>query len=139
MSSERRPTGLYYEVRTELLSQGDIFDDVPLAYPTVADEIVADSEEVVESSRRFLSGPFDIGKAMLITPTCCMRAQPSGQGYAHPVRTLVPIRTINELMEMGIFDESKRGLADRRDGLINYMYLPADTAIALEESKDIPE
>jgi hypothetical protein len=41
VASERRPDdGDYYESRLELFSQGDIFRDVPLAYPLPADEIV---------------------------------------------------------------------------------------------------
>lgn len=135
MGHERRPSGPYYERRNDLLSQGDLFVDVPLAYPTPADEIatedgVADEETV----RRFISGPLDFGIAMLITPTCSMRSQAENRDYAHPVRTLVPVRPLAELHELGIIDQAKHRLAEKRDSLINYMYLPADPDLALPES-----
>jgi hypothetical protein len=87
----------YYEPEsTDLFSQGDIFRDVPLAYPTVLGELRAgedlddeDSDDwLAAGKRRFLSGPLDFGHTMLITPTCAMSAQ-GAFGYAHPVRTLV--------------------------------------------------
>jgi hypothetical protein len=62
---------------------------------------------------------------MLIIPTCSIRAQ-AAVGYAHPVRTLLPVRPFQELVEAGLLDRSKAGLACKRDALINYMYLPAD-------------
>ena len=87
MPRERRPADQdYYEERLAFLSQGDIFRDVPLSYPLPAREIAADEGG---GARRFLSGPLDFGTGMLITPTCSMRAQGT-EGYAHPVRTLVP-------------------------------------------------
>lgn len=135
MAYERRPNGRYYESRTALLSQGDIFADVPLAYPTPACEIAIETDGLTpERSRTFLSGPLDYGLAMLITPTCSMRSQTTGRQYAHPVRTLVPIRPVSELIAMGILDDAKRGLAERRDSLINYMWLPADAHFGFEES-----
>lgn len=135
MSHERRPHGAYYEMRTDLLSQGDIFADVPLAYPTPAGEIIVDSaDEPEEGARAFLSGPLDFGPAMLITPTCSMRSQTQGRSYAHPVRTLVPLRPVAELIEIGLVDAAKRGLAERRDSLINYMWLPGDAALEVEDS-----
>jgi hypothetical protein len=123
VAHERRPQGEYYEMRTELLSQGDVFVDVPLAYPSPATEIVI--EERAEETRLFLSGPLDFGPAILITPTCSMRSQTDGRSYAHPVRTLVPLRPVEELLERGVLDTSKRGLAEKRDSLINYMWFPA--------------
>jgi hypothetical protein len=129
---ERRPTGRYYEQRTELLSQGDIFVDVPLAYPAPADSVVLEDDE--SAARRFLSGPLDFGPAVLITPTCSMRAQSSTPGYAHPVRSLVPLRPVEELLDLGVIDKAKLGLAQSRDSLINYMYMPADRDLDLAES-----
>ena len=132
MASERRPDdGDYYESRLELYSQGDIFRDIPLAYPLPADEIV---EEEGHGSRRFLSGPFEVGLAMLVTPTCSMRAQGAPDRYAHPVRSLVPLRPFEELVRAGLLDDSKAGLARKRDGLINYMYLPASEELGLPET-----
>ena len=67
MPRPERPRDVdYYERdRVELFSQGDLFRDVPLAYPLPADELVVDDES--GGSRRFLSGPLEFGPAMLIT------------------------------------------------------------------------
>jgi hypothetical protein len=132
VSHERRPSGSYYEQRTELLSQGDIFVDVPLAYPSPADEVVLSDDEPEETARRFISGPLDVGRALLITPTCSMRSQTPGRHYAHPVRTLVPIRPIVDLVELGILDPAKMRLAEKRDSLINYIYLPEAPDLGVE-------
>jgi hypothetical protein len=131
LSHERRPTGSYFEDRIPLLSQGDVFTDVPVAYPSPADELLLEDEG---EGRRFLSGPLDVGPAMLTTPTCSMRAQGGGGAYAHPVRTLVPLRSVSELEELGILDQARLRLAERRDSLINYMYVPADPQLGIEES-----
>ncbi len=65
---ERPSDADYYErERVELFSQGDLFRDVPLAYPLPADVLVVDETEG-GGSRRFLSGPLEFGPAMLITP-----------------------------------------------------------------------
>jgi hypothetical protein len=133
MPDERPADDLYYESRLELFSQGDIFRDVPLAYPSPADSIVLLDDETA-GSRRFLSGPFDVGLAMLTTPTCSMRAQGATDRYAHPVRTLVPVRPFQDLVDAGILEASRAGLARKRDALINYMYVPADDALGLPES-----
>lgn len=134
LAHERRPTGAYYEHRTELFSQGDIFMDVPLAYPTPADELVLEDDEPEETARRFLTGPLAVGPAMLITPTCSLRSRTPGRDYAHPVRTLVPLRPVAELAELEVLDAAKARLAESRDSLINYMYVPGDPALELEES-----
>jgi hypothetical protein len=77
--SEHRPDDddYYAPHRTELYSQGDIFRDVPLAYPTMLEETEVDGapddraeDWLTAGKRRFLSGPLDFGPAMLITPTC---------------------------------------------------------------------
>lgn len=129
----------YFEAhRTNLFSQGDIFRDVPLAYPTPAREILyEDAEELWGDedigSRRFLSGPFDTGPAMLITPTCAMSAQGSGD-YAHPVRTLVPLRPLHQLVDLGAIKQEHLGQIRSSDPLVNYMYLPAFEDVDLPES-----
>ena len=118
---ERPSDADYYERdRVELFSQGDLFRDMPLAYPLPADELVVDEES--GRSRRFLSGPLEFGPAMLITPSCSLGAQ--GGGYAHPVRTLVPVLPVAELVERGVVKEAALGDLRRFDHLINYMYLP---------------
>lgn len=86
---ERPPDADCYErERVELFTQGDLFRDMPLAYPLPADELIVDEES--GGNRRFLSGPLEFGPAMLITPSCSLGAQGT-TGYGHPVRTLVPV------------------------------------------------
>jgi hypothetical protein len=134
---ERPSEAEYYERdRGELLSQGDVFRDVPLAYPLPADELIVGEEEQDGGSRRFLSGPLEFGPAMLITPSCSLGAQ-GAAGYGHPVRTLVPVTPLAELVVRGVV--KKTALADIRrfDHLINYMYLPPLNVDELEFS--IPE
>lgn len=112
----------YYERdRVELFSQGDLFRDMPLAYPLPADELAVDEES--GGTRRFLSGPLEFGPAMLITPSCSLGAQSTG-GYAHPVRTLVPVLPLEEVVARGVVKETALDDLRRFDHLINYMYLP---------------
>ena len=119
---ERPPDADYYERdRVELFSQGDLFRDVPLAYPLPADEFVVDEEGA--SSRRFLSGPLEFGPAMLITPSCSLGAQGTA-GYGHPVRTLAPVLPLAEIVERRVIKEAALDDLRRFDHLINYMYLP---------------
>lgn len=69
---ERPADADYYErERVELFSQGDLFRDVPLAYPMPAGELLVEEDEG-GGSRRFLSGPLEFGPAMLITPSCSL-------------------------------------------------------------------
>jgi hypothetical protein len=132
---ERPSDSEYYErERVELFSQGDVFRDVPLAYPLPADELVVDEES--GGSRRFLSGPLEFGPAMLITPSCSMGAQGTA-GYGHPVRTLVPVLPLAELVERGVVKATALDDLRRFDHLINYMYLPPLEVEQLEFS--IPE
>src|SRR4051812_27118251 len=115
MPTERPGDADYYERdRVVLFSQGDLFRDVPLAYPLPADELVVDEES--GGRRRFLSGPLEFGPAMLITPSCSLGAQGGGgSGYAHPVRTLVPVLPLGQLVERGVVKESaRRRPSDRR-------------------------
>lgn len=127
MAREQRPPDeAYFEhQRTELFSQGDIFRDVPLAYPNPADELVVDEEDDAERhGRRFLSGPFDVGPALLVTPTCSMRGQGGDPGYAHPVRSLVPLRPMEDLVGAGAIKDDQVEFVRGYDPLINYMYVP---------------
>jgi hypothetical protein len=114
--------GYYERDRVKLFSQGDLFRDIPLAYPLPADELVIDEAED-GGSRRFLSGPLEFGSAMLITPSCSLGAQ-AGGGYAHPVRTLVPVLPLAGLVERDVVKETALDDLRRFDHLINYMYLP---------------
>jgi hypothetical protein len=141
--SEHRPADdEYYEQhRTELFSQGDLFRDVSLGYPTVLHE--ADEEEgesdatagdwLTAGKRRFLSGPLDFGPAMLITPSCAMSAQ-GAAGYAHPVRTLVVVRALDDVVEHGFLNEHQAADIRRRDRFASYMYLPPTPDGELPES-----
>jgi hypothetical protein len=133
---ERPSDADYYERdRVELFSQGDLFHDVPLAYPLPADELVVDEEG--GGSRRFLSGPLEFGPAMLITPSCSLSAQ-GAAGYGHPVRTLVPVLPLAQLGERGVVKETALDDLRRFDHLINYMYLPpldvAELGFSMPES-----
>ena len=137
---ERPNDGDYYErERVELFSQGDLFRDVPLAYPSPADELLVDEDEHASGAggRSFLSGPLAFGTAMLITPSCSMGAQ-GASGYAHMVRTLVPAMPLADLVERGVVKESTLEDVRRYDHLINYMYLPPleidDMDFAMPES-----
>lgn len=135
---ERPNDGDYYErERVELFSQGDLFRDVPLAYPSPADELLVDEDEHISAGgRRFLSGPLEFGTAMLITPSCSMGAQ-GASGYGHPLRTLVPTMPLADLVERGVVKENTLDDVRRYDHLINYMYLPA---LAIDELEfAIPE
>ena len=125
MAREERPSdGEYYErERVPLFSQGNVFRDVPLDYPVPPREIVLDEDADKPGVRAFLSGPLEFGPALLITPTCSMRAQ-LDEGYAHPVRTLVPVVPVQKLLDVGVLRPDALGLARKYDSLINYMYLP---------------
>jgi hypothetical protein len=117
---ERPEDHLYYETRHELLSQGNIFRDLPLGYPFPPREIVLDPEAST-GARQFLSGPFETGYAMLLTPTCSMRAQQTAATtYAHPVRVLAVVRPVAELLDRGILTPDRLGLMRKYDGLMNY-------------------
>ncbi|MDQ3381885.1 MAG: hypothetical protein M3546_16485 [Actinomycetota bacterium] len=120
---ERPDDADYFERdRVELLSQGDLFRDVPLAYPSPAEELVVDEAES-GGGRRFVSGPLEFGPAMLITPSCSLSAQGT-TSYGHPVRTLVPVISLVHLVERGVVKETALADLRRFDHLINYMYLP---------------
>jgi hypothetical protein len=73
---------------------------------------------------------------MLITPSCSLAGQGTA-GYGHPVRTLVPVLPLTELVERGVIKETALSDLRRFDHLINYMYLPALEIGELEFS--IPE
>jgi hypothetical protein len=130
----------YEHDRTGLFSHGDIFRDVPFAYPTVLEETEDDGERddraedwLAAGKRRFLSGPLDFGPAMRITPTCAMSAQ-GASGYAHAIRTLVVVRSFTNVIENGFLSEDQAADLRRRDRFANYMYLPPTADGELLES-----
>ncbi len=120
----RRPddADYYVEPWSDTFLQGDVFTDVPFAMPAPPDAIV-----MAEGERRFVSGPFDAGPAMLTSPSCAIAAQGpavAANSYAHPARALVPIRPIDELVGADAITEGNLGNL-RADRLRNYLYLPA--------------
>ena len=122
-SKLRRPgdDDYYVEPWSETFLQGDLFRDVPLAIPAPPDAVV-----LAEGERRFVSGPFEAGPAMLISPSCAIAAQGSSAppgSYAHPARILVPVRSVDELLAAGAISEENLGHL-RADRLRNYLYLP---------------
>ncbi len=119
-----------------MLRQGDLFHDVPLAYPLPADEVILEEGATEHDAirRRFLSGPFDTGFALLVTPTCSMWAQGADDAYAHPVRTLLVVRPVEDLVARGVLTADNLALTRKYDNLINYMYLPALEDVGLPES-----
>lgn len=140
MADHRPVDADYYELeRTPLFSQGDIFRDVPLAYPTILAEVDEDADDeraddrLSAGRRRFIAGPLDFGLAMLITPTCAMSAQ-GAPGYAHPIRTLVVVRALADVIGDGFLSEQQANELRRRDRFNNYMYLPPTPEGELDES-----
>ncbi len=124
----RPPDDSYYAERTPYVRMGDIFQDVPLGYPWPPDAL-----DHAEGRRKFLSGPFQSGFGMLLSPTCSMIAQ-GASGYAHPVRMLAPVLALSELVEQEVVKEAS--LADLRvyDHLVNYFYLPPIEEQGMAES-----
>lgn len=127
MSSQkiRRPTdeSYYVDPWSETFLQGDVFKDVPLGFPMPPDALLME-----DGVRRFLSGPFDAGLAMLISPSCAIAAQGASVAagsYAHPARIMVPLRSVDELQAAGVITDANIGML-RADRLRNYLYLPAN-------------
>ena len=85
-----------------------------------------------EGKRKFLSGPFEPGFGLLLSPTCSMHAQ-GAEGYAHPVRMLAPVLSVEHLVEQGGIKETALDDLRTYDHLVNYLYLPAIT------EQDFPE
>lgn len=112
----------YVDPWSDTFLQGDVFKDVPIAITAPPDAVV-----MAEGERRFVSGPFDAGPAMLISPSCAIAAQGTtgaSGAYAHPARMLIPIRPVGELVAAGAVGEHNLGNL-RADRLRNYLYLPA--------------
>lgn len=127
----RPPDSEYYAHRTAWVRQGDLFSDVPvLAFPFPPQAI-----DHSEGKRKFLAGPFDSGFAMPITPTCTMAAQGVEAGkYAHPLRALAPVISIEEMVERGFIKADSVPLLRSDDRLANYFYVPEISEHQLPES-----
>jgi hypothetical protein len=125
---KRPPDDRYYvDPWSDTFLQGDLFADVPIAIAAPPDAVI-----MSEGERRFVSGPFDAGPAMLISPSCTIAAQGASPGmYSMPARTLIPVRPVDEIVSAGAIAESNLGLL-RADRLRNYVYLPAAGPVATE-------
>ncbi len=55
-------------------------------------------------------------------------------GYAHPVRTLVVVRALDDVVRHGFLSDDQASDLRRRDRFANYMYLPATPDGELPES-----
>lgn len=140
-STKRLDDADYYEItkRTNLFSQGDVFRDIPLSYPTLIGEYKNDQEHQSEEylaagTRRFLSGPLDFGFALLINPSCSITAQGVADSYAHPIRTLLTIQPVKKLLGEGVLRQGQLDQLRHTDTFTNYMYLPALPAAMFPES-----
>lgn len=127
---EPRPSDdSYYEERAPYVRQGDLFHDVPLGYPWPPEAV-----DHSAGKRKFLSGPFEPGFGMLLTPTCSMIAQGDTGRYAHPVRMLAPVLPLQRLVDEGAVKPGSVDDLRRYDHLVNYFYVPAITDKELPES-----
>lgn len=108
---------------------GDIFRDVPLGYPLPAEAV-----DHTAGRRKFLSGPFEPGFGIVLTPTCSFFAQGEPGSYAHPVRSLAPVLPLDELVAKGAVKEGSLDDLRTHDHLINYLYLPPVEAMDMPES-----
>ena len=91
-----------------------------------------DAVDHEEGKRKFLSGPFEPGFGLLLSPTCSMHAQ-GAEGYAHPVRMLAPVLSVEHLVEQSAIKETALDDLRKYDHLVNYLYLPPIT------EQDFPE
>lgn len=119
----------YYRWRTEYLRQGDLFAEVPLGLQFPARAYVHK-----EGQRKFISGPFEVGFGMMITPTCSMAAQGEEGKYAHSFRTVVPVWPLAAVVDRGAIKPAALADLRRYDHLVNYFYLPALEEAAMPES-----
>jgi hypothetical protein len=85
-------------------------------------------------SRKFISGPFEPGFGLLLTPTCSMAAQGAPGQYAHPVRTLAPVLPLELLVEAGAVKPGSLNDLRQFDHLVNYLYLPEIESASMPES-----
>src|SRR3954452_11941740 len=119
--------GYYVDPWSDTFLQADLFVDVPFAVPAPPDAVF-----ISEGDRRFLSGPFDAGPAMLVSPSCTIAAQGAPPGtYAMPARSLIPIRPLMELQEADVITDANVANL-RADRLRNYLYLPAGGPLSEE-------
>jgi hypothetical protein len=103
-----------------MLFAGDLFDAIPFStQPTVVVEGDDDDGE-----RKHYVGEIDWAYGLLVTPTCDMADQRTGEP-AHPYRVLVPVLAFEAVCDALGTPEDKRGLIRSRDSSHPYLYLPA--------------
>lgn len=73
--------------------------------------------------RKHYVGEIEFTYGLLVTPTCDMTDQRSGE-VAHPFRVLVPVVGFDAACEALGTPEHKRGLVRSRDSALPYLYLP---------------
>jgi hypothetical protein len=102
-----------------MLFAGDLFDAIPFStQPTVVVE--GDDDE---GERKHYVGEIDWAYGLLVTPTCDMAHQRTGEP-AHPYRVLVPVLAFEAVCDALSTPEDKRGLIRSRDSSHPYLYLP---------------
>jgi hypothetical protein len=102
-----------------MLFAGDLFDAIPFStQPTV----VVEGEDD-DGGRKHYVGEIDWAYGLLITPTCDMADQRTGEP-AHPYRVLVPVLEFEAVCDALGTPEDKRGLIRSRDSSHPYLYLP---------------
>lgn len=128
VSREPRPADeTYYEWRTEHFRQGDLFTEVPLGLHLPA-------EAYSHGERKFVAGPFEVGFAMMLTPSCSMAAQGQPGQYAHPFRTVAPVWPLTVLLAAKAIKPGAAEDLRRFDHLANYLYLPPLPEAGMPES-----
>jgi hypothetical protein len=131
---KRPPDDQYYlDDRTEHVSQGDLFHDIPF-HISLPDPEPPD-EPVGIGFRRVLETPlFMHSVGMLVSHSSSFMAQPVGtRGYAHVFRSLVPVLPLGMLEESDLMNEDQFRLLRKEDKLIHYMYLPPCPGMFSEE------
>lgn len=129
MSPEANPQSGYYELPVGQIRQGNIFRDVPRSVDFPPDAIA------VENGKRFfVSGPFEPGLAILLSPSCSFSAQGVPGAYAHPFRQIAPIQDLESLVKAGAIKPAAVDQLRKYDHLRNYMYLPAHEGLGIPEA-----
>ena len=102
---------------SSILFAGDLFAAIPfLDQPTV---MLVDEE----GSGKHFVGEVQYGYGLLVTPTCDMIDQRSGEP-SHPYRVLVPVLPLALVAERTPGQRQNLSLIEARDSVHPYMYLP---------------
>ena len=102
---------------SSILFAGDLFAAIPfLDQPTVT---LVDEE----GSGKHFVGEVQYGYGLLVTPTCDMIDQRSGE-LSHPYRVLVPVLPLALVAEHAPGQRQNLSLVEAHDSVHPYMYLP---------------